>query len=87
MPIDIHAHYAPPNILEAVEQRAREFAATMVRRPPSRACNLHSIMGPRCGRLFADRLAAMAKQRVDRQVLSPSASSRNSHRPCRIFFH
>jgi hypothetical protein len=27
-------------------------------------------MGSRCGRFFADRLATMAKQGVDRQVLS-----------------
>jgi len=73
MPIDVHAHYVPPNILEAVEQRAKEFGVTMVRHPPSRACSLHFDYGlkvrpffPKLVEPIADRLAAMAKQGADR---------------------
>ena len=49
----------------------------MVRHPPSRACSLHFDYGlkvrpffPKLVEPIADRLAAMAKQGVDRQVLS-----------------
>jgi aminocarboxymuconate-semialdehyde decarboxylase len=77
MPIDVHAHYVPPTILESVEQRAKDFGVTMVRHPPSCACSLHFDYGlkvrpffPKLVEPVADRLAAMAKQGVDRQVLS-----------------
>jgi aminocarboxymuconate-semialdehyde decarboxylase len=77
MPIDVHAHYVPPTILETVEQRARDFGVTMVRHPPSCACSLHFDYGLKVRPFFPklvepvdDRLASMAKQGVDRQVLS-----------------
>jgi aminocarboxymuconate-semialdehyde decarboxylase len=77
MPIDVHAHYVPPTILETVEQRAKEFGVTLVRHPPSCTCSLHFDYGlkvrpffPKLVEPVADRLAAMDKQGVDRQVLS-----------------
>jgi aminocarboxymuconate-semialdehyde decarboxylase len=77
MPIDVHAHYVPPTILETVEQRAKEFGVTLVRHPPSCQCSLHFDYGlkvrpffPKLVEPVSDRLAAMAKQGVDRQVLS-----------------
>jgi aminocarboxymuconate-semialdehyde decarboxylase len=77
MPIDVHAHYVPPSILDAVEARAGEFGLSVVRQPPSCACAFHFNYGLKARPFFpklvepvAERLDAMGKQEIDRQVLS-----------------
>ena len=77
MPIDVHAHYVPPSVVEEIESQAARFGLSVVRHPPSCACALHfnyglkvrpffpKLVGPVC-----DRKAAMEKQGVTRQVLS-----------------
>jgi aminocarboxymuconate-semialdehyde decarboxylase len=77
MPIDVHAHYVPPAILEALEQRAREFSLSLVSTPPSCHKAIHFDHGHKVRPFFPQlvepvdrRLATMEKQGVDRQVLS-----------------
>lgn len=77
MPIDVHAHYVPPSILDTVEARAGDFGLSVVRHPPSCACAFHFNYGlkvrpffPKLVEPVAERLAAMGKQEIDRQVLS-----------------
>lgn len=77
MPIDIHAHYVPPTILDAAEARASDFGLSVVRHPPSCSCAFHFDYGLKVRPFFPllveptdRRLAAMAQQGVDRQVLS-----------------
>ena len=77
MPIDVHAHCVPPSILENVEARAADFGISVVRQPPSCACAIHFDYGlkvrpffPKLIEPLAERLDGMAKQGVDRQVLS-----------------
>jgi aminocarboxymuconate-semialdehyde decarboxylase len=77
MPIDVHAHYVPPTILESVEVRAREFGLSVVRHPPSCACAFHFDYGLKVRPFFpkliepvAERIETMAQQGVDHQVLS-----------------
>jgi len=77
MPIDVHAHYVPPTLVETVESRAAEFGLSVVKHPPSCTCALHFDYGLKV-RPFFERLIepvearceAMDKQGVDRQVLS-----------------
>jgi aminocarboxymuconate-semialdehyde decarboxylase len=77
MPIDVHAHYVPPTILDEVESRASSFGLSVVKHPPSCSCALHFDYGlkvrpffPKLVEPVADRVAAMDKQGVTRQVLS-----------------
>jgi aminocarboxymuconate-semialdehyde decarboxylase len=77
MPIDVHAHYVPPAILDALEQRAREFSLSLVATPPSCHKAIHFDHGAKVRPFFPQliepidrRLATMEKQGVDRQVLS-----------------
>lgn len=77
MPIDVHAHYVPPSILDRVEARAGEFGLSVVRHPPSCACAFHFNYGlkvrpffPKLVEPVAERLEAMRRQGIDRQVLS-----------------
>lgn len=77
MPIDVHAHYVPPSLVETVEARARDFGLSVVKHPPSCSCALHFDYGLKVRPFFAkliepvdQRVAAMAQQGVDRQVLS-----------------
>src|SRR5579884_4047097 len=75
MPIDVHAHYVPRRILDALEDRARDFGLSLVKTPPS--CALHFDYGLKVRPFFPklieaedERIAGMAQQGVDRQVLS-----------------
>ncbi|HJU15916.1 MAG TPA: amidohydrolase family protein [Stellaceae bacterium] len=75
MPIDVHAHYVPRHILDTLEDRARDFGLSLVRTPPH--CAVHFDYGLKVRPFFAklietedERLAGMAQQGVDRQVLS-----------------
>lgn len=77
MPIDVHAHYVPPTILDEVESQASRFGLSVVQHPPSCACALHFNYGlevrpffPKLIEPVETRIAAMEKQGVTRQVLS-----------------
>ena len=77
MPIDVHAHYVPPSILDSVEERAGDFGLSVVRHPPSCACAFHFNYGlkvrpffPKLVEPMAERLDTMSRQGIDRQVLS-----------------
>lgn len=77
MPIDVHAHYVPPSILEALAIRAAEFGITVDGGPAPCNCALHFDYGLKLRPFFPplvepedERLAGMARQGVDRQVLS-----------------
>jgi Amidohydrolase len=77
MPIDVHAHYVPPLLIDTLEARASEFRLSVVKHPPSCSCALHFDYGLKVRPFFpkliepvAHRLEAMARQGVDRQVLS-----------------
>lgn len=78
MPIDVHAHYVPPRLLERIVEGAEDYGLTVVREPPS--CALHFHQGPRIRPFFPEliedtdrRLEGMANQGIDRQILSPWA--------------
>jgi aminocarboxymuconate-semialdehyde decarboxylase len=77
MPIDVHAHYVPPSVIETIEGRAGEFGLSVVKHPPTCTCALHFDYGLKVRPFFPKliepverRLEAMAQQGVDRQVLS-----------------
>jgi aminocarboxymuconate-semialdehyde decarboxylase len=77
MPIDVHAHYVPPRLIETIADRAAEFGLAVIDHPPSCSCALHFDYGLKVRPFFpkliepvGQRLDAMAKQGVDRQVLS-----------------
>ncbi len=77
MPTDVHAHYVPPQMLESLEARGREFGLSVVKHPPSCQCGLHFDYGLKVRPFFEKlveprdrRLAGMDEQGVDRQVLS-----------------
>jgi aminocarboxymuconate-semialdehyde decarboxylase len=76
MPIDVHAHYVPPHLLEALEPRANEFGLTL-QHGPNCQCAVHFDNGPKIRPFFAElvepvdkRLAAMDATGVSRQLLS-----------------
>jgi aminocarboxymuconate-semialdehyde decarboxylase len=77
MPIDVHAHYVPPRLVETLETRAGEFGLSVVKHPPTCSCALHFDYGLKVRPFFPKliepvehRLEAMARQSVDHQVLS-----------------
>jgi aminocarboxymuconate-semialdehyde decarboxylase len=97
MPVDVHAHYVPPSMLDAVEGRAAEFGLSVIRHPPGCDCAFHFDYGLKVRPFFPKlieavdrRIEGMARQGVDRQVLSmwadifayglPQAPSRSWHR-------
>lgn len=77
MPIDVHAHYVPPSLVEDVESRAADFGLSVVKHSPNCSCALHFDYGLKIRPFFSkliepveQRIAAMQQQGVDRQVLS-----------------
>jgi len=77
MPIDAHAHYVPPSLIESIEARAADFRLSVIQHPPTCSCALHFDYGLKVRPFFTkliepleQRLDAMANQGVDRQVLS-----------------
>jgi len=76
MPIDVHAHYVPPHLLDALEARTRDFGLTL-QHGPSCQCAIHFDNGPKIRPFFTElvepfdkRLAAIDATGVTRQVLS-----------------
>src|SRR5580704_14311103 len=76
MPIDVHAHYVPPHLLDALEGRAKDFGLTL-QHGPNCQCAIHFDNGPKIRPFFIElmepvdkRLAAMDATGVSRQVLS-----------------
>jgi aminocarboxymuconate-semialdehyde decarboxylase len=77
MPIDAHAHYVPPSLIETIEGRSADFGLSVIQHPPICSCALHFDYGLKVRPFFPKliepverRLDAMAQQGVDRQVLS-----------------
>lgn len=77
MPVDTHAHYVPPAMLEALEGRAAEFGLSVIRHPPACSCAIHFDYGAKVRPFFPklvegldERSASMDRQGIDRQVLS-----------------
>ncbi|AXK80940.1 hypothetical protein DW352_10715 [Pseudolabrys taiwanensis] len=77
MPIDVHAHYVPPSLIETVESRAADFGLSVIQHPPTCSCALHFDYGLKIRPFFPKliepverRIEAMQQQGVDRQVLS-----------------
>ena len=76
MATDVHAHYVPPEIIDALAVRGHEFGVTL--QPTSSClCALHFDKGPKLRPFFKDlieplakRLGAMDATGVDRQILS-----------------
>jgi aminocarboxymuconate-semialdehyde decarboxylase len=76
MPIDVHAHYVPLDILEPLASRAADFGVSVVESPPGCQC-LRFDYGlqirpffPKLIEPVAQRLASMDRTGIDRQVLS-----------------
>jgi aminocarboxymuconate-semialdehyde decarboxylase len=76
MPIDVHAHYVPPHLLDALEERASDFAISLLHGPNCQ-CAIHFDGGPKIRPFFAElvepvetRLEAMDATSINRQVLS-----------------
>jgi aminocarboxymuconate-semialdehyde decarboxylase len=77
MPIDVHAHYVPPSLVDGLASRASDFGVSVIDHPPTCSCALHFDFGlkvrpffPRLIEPLDKRIAAMAQQGVHRQVLS-----------------
>ncbi len=77
MPIDAHAHYVPPTLIETIEKRAADFGISVIQHPPTCSCALHFDYGLKVRPFFPKliepverRIAAMEQQGVTRQVLS-----------------
>lgn len=76
MPIDAHAHYVPPALVERLQREGARYGLSIVETEP--ACHaLHFGYGVRLRPFFAKlmeeparRLAGMAAAGIDRQVLS-----------------
>jgi aminocarboxymuconate-semialdehyde decarboxylase len=76
MPIDVHAHYVPPGLVERLQREGARYGVSVVETEP--ACHaLHFGYGVRLRPFFAKlieeparRLAGMAAAGIDRQVLS-----------------
>jgi aminocarboxymuconate-semialdehyde decarboxylase len=76
MPIDVHAHYVPPHLLDALEGRAKDFGLSL-QHGPNCQCAIHFDNGPKIRPFFAElvepvekRLVTMDATGIDRQVLS-----------------
>ena len=75
MPVDIHAHYVPPKILDALDQDPSHYGAHLEAAPGGARClcfNYGLTIRPFFHRLLdlEERWEEMARQGVDRQVLS-----------------
>ena len=73
MPIDIHAHYVPPQLIDAVATRGKEIGVRLVQSPPA----LHFDYGfkarpffPRLVEPVAERRAWLDQQGIDSQIVA-----------------
>ena len=41
MPIDVHAHYVPNRLIDALEEHAGEYGVSLVKTPPQCALHFH----------------------------------------------
>ena len=87
MAVDVHAHYVPPTMLEALQGRAEEFGVSL-HHAPGCQCALHFNNGPKIRPFFPPlvedvtvRLAAMDRTEIERQVLSSWADIFGPHLP------
>jgi aminocarboxymuconate-semialdehyde decarboxylase len=76
MPIDVHAHYVTPHLIDALEGRAKDFGLSL-QHGPNCQCAIHFNNGPKIRPFFTElvepiekRLATMDATGIDRQVLS-----------------
>lgn len=74
MPIDVHAHFCPAGLLDALRSKGKDFGIDIVEAPPTCACQFDYGLKVRPffpGLLDLDqRLAEMERQGVNRQILS-----------------
>ncbi len=74
MTVDVHAHFCPAGLLEALRAKGQDFGIDVVDTPPTCACHFDYGLKVRpffAGLLDLDlRLSEMDRQGVDRQVLS-----------------
>jgi aminocarboxymuconate-semialdehyde decarboxylase len=77
MPIDVHAHYVPPTLIDTIEALAADFGLSVIKHPPACSCALHFDYGLKVRPFFPKliepvdrRLGTMAEQGIGRQVLS-----------------
>lgn len=77
MPIDVHAHYVPPAILDALRDRGADYGVAVTAKPPACAQCLEFAYGlqvrPFFPRLLEDpsrRVENMQRQGITKQVLS-----------------
>jgi aminocarboxymuconate-semialdehyde decarboxylase len=76
MPIDVHAHYVPPSLVERLQREGSRYGVSVVETEP--ACHaLHFAYGLRLRPFFAKlieaperRVASMAAAGIDREILS-----------------
>lgn len=85
MPTDVHAHYVPPEMLDALEGRGKDFGISL-QHGPSCQCGLHFDNGPKLRPFFSEliepvekRMAAMDATGIDRQILSSWADMFGPH--------
>ena len=85
MPIDVHAHYVPPEMVEDLAGRAAEFGIDL-QHGPNCQCAIHFHSGPTIRPFFPalvepleKRLAGMDATGVDRQVLGSWADIFGPH--------
>ncbi len=77
MPIDVHAHYVPPKILDVLEREGARYGASVLEHPPTCQKCLRFDHGLQVRPFFAklvepvgQRIESMQRTGIDRQVLS-----------------
>jgi aminocarboxymuconate-semialdehyde decarboxylase len=77
MPIDVHAHYVPPRLIDVLEREGARYGVSVVEHPPTCQKCLRFEHGLQLRPFFAKltepvekRLDSMGKTGIDRQVLS-----------------
>ena len=76
MPIDVHAHYVPPQLIDAVRARGAEIGVSLIASPGNAPPALRFDYGfavrpffPRLVEPVAARKAWLSEQRIDHQIL------------------
>ena len=63
-PIDVHAHYVPPSLIENVASRASDFGLSVIEHRPTCSCALHFDYGLKV-RPFFPKLIEPMGMRLD----------------------